>query len=230
MRDQAHASGRSAAGVGLPQGEAPIFSPGDRIRTMTRSPVGHCCVPTHLRGKAGVVDMVIEPAGVDNEGEVHGHTRGTNRHNYRIAVPTLKRLPSDIGSLMADPVQRVDHELEPWEKRCHALADALDVRGTINTEEKRRGAEALGAEMAGRLTYYERWIAASARIPFQQGILAPGRTRAQDGRGRGVVRGRCAGDDPRGRAAMKAVRRESSRGMAPVAIAVVVVPPASASE
>jgi len=93
MRDQAHASGRSAAGVGLARGEAAIFSPGDRIRTMTRSPVGHCYVPTYLRGKAGVVDVVIEPA---------------------------------------------------------------------------------GAEMAGKLTYYERWIAAFANILFQKGILTPG--------------------------------------------------------
>ena len=142
----------------------------------------------------------------------------------------LKRLSNDIGGLPADPVQRVDHGFEPWEKRCHALADVLDFRKIINTEEKRRGLEALGAEMVGNLTHYERRIAASANILFQKGILAPRRTRAQDGRGRGAVRGRCAGDDPRGRAAMKAVRRESSRGMAPVAMAVVVVPPASASE
>ena len=38
----------------------------------------------------------------------------------------LKRLPNDIGGLAAEPIQRVDHELDPWEKRCHALADVLD--------------------------------------------------------------------------------------------------------
>ena len=51
----------------------------------------------------------------------------------------LKRLPNDIGGLDAGPVERVDHELEPWEKRCHALADVLDFHKIINTEEKRRG-------------------------------------------------------------------------------------------
>ena len=98
MRDQAHASGRSAAGVGLAQGEAPIFSPGDRIRTMTRSPVGHCCVPTYLRGKAGVVDMAIEPAGVDNEEEAYGRNAGIKRHYYRIAVPMTEIWPGYVGS------------------------------------------------------------------------------------------------------------------------------------
>jgi hypothetical protein len=85
----------------------------------------------------------------------------------------LNRLPNDIGGLPADAIQRTDHDLEPWEKRCHALADVLDFHKIINTEEKRRGVEALGAEMVGKLTYYERWIAAFANILFQKGILTP---------------------------------------------------------
>ena len=86
----------------------------------------------------------------------------------------LRRLPNDIGGLPAEPIARVDHELAPWEKRCHALADVLDFKKIINTEEKRRGVEALGAEMVGKLSYYERWIAAFANILFQKGILTPG--------------------------------------------------------
>jgi Nitrile hydratase beta subunit len=85
----------------------------------------------------------------------------------------LQRLPNDIGGAPADRIERVEHELEPWEKRCHALADVLDFHKIINTEEKRRGVEALGAEMVGKLTYYERWIAAFANILFQKQILAP---------------------------------------------------------
>ena len=86
----------------------------------------------------------------------------------------LRRLPNDIGGLPAQPIQRVDHELEPWEKRCHALADVLDFHKILNTEEKRRGVEALGSDMIGKLSYYERWIAAFANILFQKGILTPG--------------------------------------------------------
>ncbi len=86
----------------------------------------------------------------------------------------LRKLPNDIGGLPADPIERDDHVLEPWEKRCHALADVLDYHKIINTEEKRRGVESLGAEMISKLTYYERWIAAFAFILFQKKILTPG--------------------------------------------------------
>jgi len=76
----------------------------------------------------------------------------------------VKRLPNDIGGLDAGPFARVDHELEPWEKRCHALADVLDFHKIINTEEKRRGVEALGSDLIAKLTYYERWIVVFANI------------------------------------------------------------------
>jgi hypothetical protein len=85
----------------------------------------------------------------------------------------VERLSNDIGGLPADPIHRVDHELAPWEKRCHALADVLDFHKIINTEEKRCGVEALGSEMVGKLTYYERWIVAFANILFRKGHLTP---------------------------------------------------------
>lgn len=85
----------------------------------------------------------------------------------------LKRLPNDIGGTSADAITMMDHELEPWEKRCHALADVLDFHKIINTEEKRRGVEALGSDLVGKLSYYERWIACFANILFQKGILTP---------------------------------------------------------
>jgi hypothetical protein len=85
----------------------------------------------------------------------------------------LKRLPNDIGGLDAPKVEQTDHELLPWEKRCHALADVLDFHKIINTEEKRRGVEALGSEMVTKLTYYERWIATFANIAFQKRLITP---------------------------------------------------------
>ena len=85
----------------------------------------------------------------------------------------LRRLPNDIGGDESAPFQRVDHVLEPWEKRCHALADVLDFHKIINTEEKRRGVEALGSEMIGKLSYYERWIVVFANILFAKGVLTP---------------------------------------------------------
>ena len=85
----------------------------------------------------------------------------------------VKRLPNDIGGLPADRIDRADHELQPWEKRCHALADVLDFHKIINAEEKRRGVAALGAELIGKLSYYERWVAAFANILFQKQLLTP---------------------------------------------------------
>jgi hypothetical protein len=85
----------------------------------------------------------------------------------------VNRLPNDIGGAPAGPIERVDHELQPWEKRCHALADVLDYHKIINTEEKRCGVEALGSDMIGTLSYYERWIVAFANILFRKGILVP---------------------------------------------------------
>jgi len=85
----------------------------------------------------------------------------------------LKRLPTEMGGLDAGPIERLEHDYLPWEKRCHALANVLDINKIISTEEKRRGVEALGAELVGRLTYYERWIVAFANILFQKQILTP---------------------------------------------------------
>lgn len=85
----------------------------------------------------------------------------------------VNRLPNDIGGLDAERIQQTDHPLEPWEKRCHALADVLDYHKIISTEEKRRGVESLGAKMVSELTYYERWIVAVANILFQKQVLAP---------------------------------------------------------
>lgn len=86
---------------------------------------------------------------------------------------TVERLPNDLGGIPSPPFQRTDHELLPWEKRCHALADVLDYHKLISTEEKRRGVEALGAEMVNKLTYYERWAMAFANLLFAKQIITP---------------------------------------------------------
>lgn len=79
-------------------GEQPAFSPGDRVRIATRSPVGHYRVPTYLRGKVGTVETVIEPAGVDNEQEAFGRNSGAKRHYYRVAFPLTEIWPDYTGS------------------------------------------------------------------------------------------------------------------------------------
>jgi hypothetical protein len=85
----------------------------------------------------------------------------------------VKQLPNDIGGLPAERIVQTDHVLEPWEKRCHALADVLDFHKIMSTEEKRRGVESLGADLIGKLTYYERWILVIANILFQKQVVTP---------------------------------------------------------
>src|SRR5260370_31163201 len=48
----------------------------------------------------------------------------------------FKWLPTEMGGLDAGPIQRVEHEYAPWEKRCHALANVLDIHKIISTEER----------------------------------------------------------------------------------------------
>lgn len=83
------------------------------------------------------------------------------------------RRPTDLGGGAAGPIAITDHALLPWEKRCHALLDILDVHKIVNTEEKRRGVEDLGSEMIGKLSYYERWIVSAANVLLQKRILTP---------------------------------------------------------
>ena len=89
---------RQIRGIRLAEGETPAFSPGDRVRVLSRSPVGHYRVPTYLRGKAGSVEAVIEPAGIDNEEEAYGRNAGMKRHYYRIALPMTEIWPDYVGS------------------------------------------------------------------------------------------------------------------------------------
>lgn len=79
-------------------GETPAFSPGDRVRVGTRSPIGHYRVPTYLRGKVGEVLKVIEPSLVDNEEEGYGRNAGDRRHYYRISVPMTEIWVDYAGS------------------------------------------------------------------------------------------------------------------------------------
>jgi hypothetical protein len=87
----------------------------------------------------------------------------------------VKKLPNDLGGTgcSTDKIEIYERDLYPWEKRCHALLDVLDYHKIVNTEEKRRGTENLGSEMAGKLTYYEKWIVSASNCLLQKGIFGP---------------------------------------------------------
>jgi nitrile hydratase len=78
-------------------GEAPIFSRGDAVRVLNRSPIGHYRVPIYLRGRAGVVERVLEPSQLDNEREGFGLNAGDKRHYYRVAFALGELWPGYTG-------------------------------------------------------------------------------------------------------------------------------------
>jgi nitrile hydratase subunit beta len=87
--------------IGLPKivfatGEKVLFQPGETVRVMTRSPIGHYRVPIYLRGKAGVVQRVLNPMQLDNEREGYGQNGGDKRHYYRVAF-SMKELWADYA-------------------------------------------------------------------------------------------------------------------------------------
>ncbi len=85
----------------------------------------------------------------------------------------IRRGANDLGGLPAEPLVISDHQMLPWEKRCHVLLDVLAANRILNTEEKRRGIEDLGSDLLGKLTYYEKWIVSASNILMQKGFLTP---------------------------------------------------------
>src|SRR4029453_6815724 len=98
MSGPPHATSAHLPGIVFALGEEPIFHPGDTVRILARSPIGHYRVPIYPRGKSGSVEAVIEPAGIDNEEEAYGRNAGAKRHYYRIAIPMTEIWPDYAGS------------------------------------------------------------------------------------------------------------------------------------
>jgi hypothetical protein len=98
MRDKSRKATAPIPGLVSALGEEPNFHPGDHVRILTRSPIGHYRVPLYLRGKTGSVEAVIEPAAIDNEEEGYGRNAGKKIHYYRIAIPMTEIWPDYVGS------------------------------------------------------------------------------------------------------------------------------------
>lgn len=71
--------------VVLALGERPSFFVGEKVRVLTRSPIGHYRVPRYVRGRIGTVQRVIEPTQIDNEREGFGLNAGSKLHYFRTA-------------------------------------------------------------------------------------------------------------------------------------------------
>ena len=95
--------------------QAAAFKAGDAVRVADRAPIGHYRVPTYLRGKRGVIAMVLEPIAVDNETEGYGHNAGARRHYYSIIFPMTEVWSGYDGQ----PGDRLQIEVfESWLERA----------------------------------------------------------------------------------------------------------------
>ena len=81
------------------------------------------------------------------------------------------RGPHDIGGLPAGPVDTSPHDLTFWEKQVDALNALLSQKGLRRVDENRRYIESLGDDPYNKLSYYERWTAAMARLLIDKGLI-----------------------------------------------------------
>ena len=77
----------------------------------------------------------------------------------------------DMGGSPGGPVDRGQHEIEDWERLADAVNSALGGRGLYTTDEHRRAQEGLPPEEYARLSYYERWVAATEALLVEKGVL-----------------------------------------------------------
>ena len=75
------------------------------------------------------------------------------------------------GRPRSEPIDRSEHVLMDWERRTGALVGALREKSLINTDELRRGIEAIPAQEYESLSYYERWSASLELLLVEKGVL-----------------------------------------------------------
>ncbi len=88
---------------------------------------------------------------------------------------TTERRYHDMGGLPAGPVERTEHEFEPWEHKTDAIVRLLSEPGRgplLRVDEMRRAIEEMGGNIYEELTYYERWIAATTNVMLEKGVFS----------------------------------------------------------
>jgi thiocyanate hydrolase subunit beta len=87
------------------------------------------------------------------------------------ASQPLPQPVNDFGGWPAPPIVITQHELAPWEKRCHATLECLYWRRVMSMEEKRKAIEDLGETIYVGLTYYQKWALAAAHHLMGKGLI-----------------------------------------------------------
>lgn len=96
-----------------------------------------------------------------------------------------------MGGQDAGPVPKDGHDFALWEKRIDALMVLCGEKGFFTVDGLRRALEDMGEDAFEKMTYYERWIAATNQNLVEAGIysLEELGQRMEDVRQRGATYG-----------------------------------------
>lgn len=79
----------------------------------------------------------------------------------------------DLGGRPGGPVDRTEHEAEPWQNLATALMYLLrDHCHAAKTDEMRRAIEDMNADDYRRLGYFERWSVGLSTLVVEKGLMS----------------------------------------------------------
>lgn len=89
------------------------------------------------------------------------------------AGPDLSRARAhDLGGQPAGPVDRTEHETEPWQNLATALMYLLRDRCSLaKTDEMRRAIEDMKPEDYRRLGYFDKWAVGLSTLVVEKGLM-----------------------------------------------------------
>lgn len=77
----------------------------------------------------------------------------------------------DMGGEPAGAIEQGEHEHDPWEKKVDAIVRLLLAKRLMTLDEMRRAIEDLGPGAYDRMSYFERWIAATTNVLLGKRVL-----------------------------------------------------------
>lgn len=87
--------------------------------------------------------------------------------------PDLSRARAhDLGGQPAGPIDRAEHEAEPWQNLVTAMMYLLrDHCHLAKTDEMRRAIEDMKPEDYRRLGYFDKWAVGIATLVVEKGLM-----------------------------------------------------------
>jgi hypothetical protein len=88
-------------------------------------------------------------------------------------VDLSRARPHDLGGQKAGPIERAEHEAEPWQNLVTALMYLLRDRcHLVRTDEMRRTIEDMPPEDYCRLEYFEKWAVGVSGLVVEKGLMS----------------------------------------------------------